>query len=144
MPMTPMVVGAEHLEAHAGRRFHPHGVAEAEGQFELVGALGRGPVADAHDVEVLAEPVGDADDHVVDQRAAQAVQGPVLPLVVGAFHHELVAVAADGDLAGQAALELALRALDRDVAAVDGHLDAAGTGMGDRPMRDMSVSPYQT
>src|SRR6266550_6392005 len=51
------------------------GVGEAEGQFDLVGALGRGPVADADDLEVAGETVGDADDHVVDQGAGEPVEG---------------------------------------------------------------------
>jgi hypothetical protein len=53
---------------------------------------GPGAVADADDLELLAEAVGDADDHVVDQAAREAVQGPGLALVVGALHHERVAV----------------------------------------------------
>ena len=49
-----------------------------------VGALGLGAVADADDLELLAEAVGDADDHVVDEAAGEAVQGAVVALVVGA------------------------------------------------------------
>ena len=43
----------------------------------------RGLVADALDLELLLVALGDALDHVVDQAAGQAVQRPVLPLVVG-------------------------------------------------------------
>ena len=65
--------------------------------------LGDGPVADADDLEVLVEAVGDADDHVVDQAAGQAVQGPVLALVVGALDQQGRVLLADGDLAGHGA-----------------------------------------
>jgi hypothetical protein len=47
-------------------------------EVEASVALGGGAVADADDLELLAEPVGHADDHVVDERADQAVQRPVL------------------------------------------------------------------
>ena len=58
-------------------------VAEAEGEAQRVGALRLGAVADADDLEFLLEAVGDADDHVVDEAAGEAVQGTVLALVVG-------------------------------------------------------------
>ena len=51
-------------------------------------ALRRGAVADADDLELLREALGDADDHVVDQRAGEAVQRTVLALVVGTLDEE--------------------------------------------------------
>src|SRR5262249_20243394 len=46
--------------------------------------LHAGLVADALDLEALLKALGNALNHVVDQAAGQAVQGTVLPLVVGA------------------------------------------------------------
>ena len=100
MPTTPMLVGRGHLEGDAVGGVDLDRVAEAERELELGRALGGGAVADADDLEVLAEAVGHADDHVVDERADEAVHGPVLALVVGALDEELVALLADGDLAG--------------------------------------------
>ena len=77
-----------HLEGDAFGRLDDHRVAEPEGQAQRVGALGLGAVADADDLEFLAEPVGDTDDHVVDEGAGEAVQRPVLALVVGTLDHE--------------------------------------------------------
>ena len=78
-------------------------MAEAERELDLAVALRRGAVADADDLELLAEAVGDADDHVVDERAGEAVQRPVLALVVGALDEERAAVLAHGDRAGDVA-----------------------------------------
>jgi hypothetical protein len=64
-------------------------VAEAERELERVGTLGLGAVADADDLELLAEAVGDADDHVVDEAAGEAVQRTVLALVVGTLDEQL-------------------------------------------------------
>src|SRR5256885_9794326 len=54
------------------RRLHRDWMAEAELHLE-VGPLQRGAVADALDLEPLGEPVGDARDHVRDQRPGEAV-----------------------------------------------------------------------
>ena len=67
------------------------GMAEAEGHAQLVGRNGLGAIADADDLELLAEAVGDTDDHVVDQRAGEAVQRPALALVVGTLDHDHLA-----------------------------------------------------
>ena len=88
MPVTTTWVGVRHLEGDALGRGDDHRVAEAEGQLERVRALGLGAVADADDLELLAEAVGDADDHVVDEAAGQPVQGAVLALVVGALDEQ--------------------------------------------------------
>ena len=83
MPRTMMRFGGRHLEGDAVGGVDRDGVAEAEGEVELAVALGGGAVADADDLQLLGEPLGDADDHVVDERPDQAVHGPVLALVVG-------------------------------------------------------------
>ena len=108
----------------------------------VFGALGLGAVADADDLELLGEAVGDADDHVVDQRAGEAVQRAVLPLVVGPLDHERAArrwrtVMAPGMRPG----ERALRALHRDGARPSMVTSTPpGTVMGDLPMRDIECS----
>src|SRR6266508_249166 len=57
-------------EGHAVRRHHPHrmGVADAEDQRL---AVHRRSIADALNLEVLAESLGDPDHHVVEQRPSQ-------------------------------------------------------------------------
>jgi hypothetical protein len=52
------------------------------------GPEGLGAVAHADDLELLGEPVGHTDDHVAHQRAGEAVQRTVLPLVVGALDQQ--------------------------------------------------------
>ena len=109
-------------------------MAEPERHAQLVGCDRLGAVADADDLELLAEAVGDTDDHVVDERAGEAVQRAALALVVGALDHQLGVVPANRDDAGQLAAQGALRALHRDPVAVadvvDGDIDAAGNGDG--------------
>ena len=78
-------VGVGHLERDALGRLHDHRVAEAERQAQRRRALRLGAIADADDLELLGEAVGDTDDHVADERAGEAVQRTVLPLVVRAL-----------------------------------------------------------
>src|SRR5262249_21365817 len=112
------------LEGDAVGRIDLHRVAVAEGELERGRALRGGAVADADDLELLGEALGHPDDHVVDQRAGEAVQGPRLPLVAGPLAHERVGVLADGDGGRLPALEGALGALHRDQAVDDGDVDA--------------------
>src|SRR6478672_11101582 len=67
-----------HLEGDAGARLDRHGVRVADAELE-VGALERGAVTDALDLELLLEALRDALDHVRHERPRQAVQRPVLP-----------------------------------------------------------------
>jgi hypothetical protein len=103
-------------------------MAEPEGQLYAVGALGRGAIADADDLQLLGEPSRDADHHVVDQRPGQTVQGAVLPLVVRPLHEQRAVLLAHGDLARQVALELALRALHHHPPVGDRDVDARRHG----------------
>src|SRR3954468_14612998 len=96
-----------HLELDALRRLHADGVAEAERELDGVRALRGGAVADADDLQLLHEAVGDAEHHVVDQRARETVLRAVRTLVVRPLDDQLVLVLADGDDAGQVALERA-------------------------------------
>jgi hypothetical protein len=69
------------------------------------------------------------------------VQAAALALVVGTHDEQRAVVALlDGDRLGDGVREGALGALDRDQLAVEGDLDAAGTGTGRRPIRDMRAS----
>src|SRR5262249_14818801 len=69
---------SRHLERDAGARLDRDGVGIADVELE-VGALERRAVANALDLELLLEALGDALDHVRDQRARQAVQRTILP-----------------------------------------------------------------
>ena len=93
MPDTTNRVGRLDLEGDAVRRHDGHRVAEAERELE-VRALGRDAVADADDLQRLGVAVGDADDHVGDQRAGQAVPRPALALVVGTGDEQRAVLAA--------------------------------------------------
>src|SRR5690606_28547727 len=119
-----------HRELDAVRRVDHHRVREPEGQLDLVLALRGGPVADADDVELLAEPLGDARDHVGDQRADEPVHRAGAPGVVLALDEDLVAVLADRDLLRHLALQLSLGPLHGDGGAVDADLDTSGDGDG--------------
>src|SRR5207342_1133028 len=110
-----------HLERDAFGRLHVDRMAETEVEAQRVGALGLGAVADTDDLEVLLEAVGDADDHVVDEAAREAVLGTVVALVVGAGAGEHAAVDRHLDLARDLTAERALGALDRDRAFGDQH-----------------------
>ena len=87
------------------------GMRVAEREHELR-ALQLGAVADAADLEVLGEAGGDAGDHVVDERAGQAVQRAVARLVGGAHDAQRAVLALEAHLRMQLALERAERALD--------------------------------
>jgi len=96
---------------------------EAEVQTQRTGTLRFGAVTDAHDFELLGEALGDADNHVLDERARQTVEAARLPRVVGTLDHEGVVVLADGDSTVQCAGESALRALHRNGGAADVDVD---------------------
>ena len=94
MPLTIDSGRHGHLEGDALGRVDEHRVAVAEREAQRGRALGLGAVADADDLELLGEAVGDTDDHVVHQRAGEAVQRAVLPLVVGPLDDAACAVVA--------------------------------------------------
>ena len=102
---------------------------EAELHLQVL-ALERGTVADAHELELLGEAVRGALDHVRDERAHEAVEGLRVAAVVRALDDDVVALALDDHDLGEAAGELALRALDRHGGAVDGNVDAGRNGDG--------------
>src|SRR3954447_5053330 len=147
------------LDAEAGRAVHGEGdafgslegdrVAVAELELQLGRALGQDAVPDADDLELLLVALGHADDHVVHERAGQAVAGTALPLVVGTGHGEDAVVLRHGDRRDDGVGQRALRALDRHQRAVDGHFDTRGHDDGhSSDARHVSspcrVSGYQT
>ena len=97
---------------------------ETEREVDLRRALSRRPVTDADDLEVLAKALGDAHDHVVDERAGEPVEGPVHALVARALDEQHRSVLADGDVGRQRARQRTSGPLDRDLAATQGDLDA--------------------
>ena len=97
-----------------------------ERELELGRTLSGCPVADPDDLEVLTEALGDADDHVVDERPRQTMKRTVGALVARTLDQERRPVLADGDVARQRPGKGALRALDRDLALLHGNLDTRG------------------
>ena len=89
MPLTTMRVGLGDLEGDALRGVDDDGMAEPEREADGARALGLGPVADAHDLQLLAEAGGDAHHHVVDERAGEPVEAAALTLVVRSLDHDV-------------------------------------------------------
>src|SRR6185312_2870909 len=86
-------------------------------------ALHGGLETDALDFELLHETFADALDHVVDQRAAEAVQRFRLRVFALAADEHIAAFHLQAGMAGQVKLQLALRAFHRNFLAFDFHLD---------------------
>jgi hypothetical protein len=109
-------------------------VAEAQRELE-VRAAGLHAVADADDLEGLGVPLGDAGDHVRDERPRQPVQGTALALVVGPLHPQRpVVLTGHGDGGCDGVRQGSLGALDVDRLALDG--DVHPGGHGDRKSSD--------
>src|SRR5262245_20091115 len=83
-------------------------------------------VADADDVEILAEAVGDALDRVGHEAARQAVELAELGVLAQRLRVQLIAGDLEADAGRQRLKELALRALYLDGARLDVHLHALG------------------
>ena len=92
-------------------------------------------VAHAHDVQRLLVALGHADDHVVDQRAAQAVQRPVHLVVRGAGDAQRRALDLDLHVVVNVLGQLTLGALDGDDVVIV-HLDRHARGDGNRKSAD--------
>src|SRR6266540_4372991 len=75
--------------------------------------------ADAADLEPLAEAVDHALDHVVDERARQAVQRPGVRILALAGHQHSGALDLGGRAWGQIEIQLAPGTFDRNFAAAD-------------------------
>ena len=110
-----------HFEADTLGRLHQHRMRVAERQLDCIGSLGRGAIADTDDLELFAIAVGDADDHVGNERARQPMERTSLTLFVRALDEQLCTVLTHRDVAGQFAVQRALGAIDLEHAAR--HLD---------------------
>ena len=77
-------------------------------------ALDGGLEADALDFQLLDKAFADALDHIIDDGAAQAVQGPGLGVLALAADDDAAAVEFGGGAAGQVKIQLALGAFDED------------------------------
>ena len=99
------------------------GVTEVQ---DKVGAFLRGSVTDTVDLQRLLEAGGNADDHVVQERAGQTVQSAILLLVAGTRHMDDVAFDVHVDLGDNVHLEDAVGTLDGDVLALDLEINAGG------------------
>ncbi len=98
---------------------------EAEGELERAAPL-LNAVAGADHLEALGVALGDALDVVRDQGAGEAVQRARLALVVRTGHDDLSVFELGLDRALDDERQLALRALDHDILAIDGDGHAAG------------------
>src|SRR5262245_40100902 len=116
-----------------------HGMRVAQREHDLR-ALDVGLVADTDDVQLLAEPLGDAADGVVGQRAREAVQRPLAALVALARGLQLAVLELEGDAGGHRGGELALGALH--LQAVRLHLDLHALGDRDDLAADARHGTY--
>ena len=80
MPLHDHARGLRDLELDAVGRGDRHRVRVADGELEVL-ALQLRAVADALDLQALLVAVGDALDHVRDERAREAVQRAVFAAV---------------------------------------------------------------
>src|SRR4051794_22424336 len=87
-----------HLELDPVGRLDRHRMRVAEGQLE-VPALELRAVADALDLQALLEAVGDAADHVRDQRPREPVQRAMLRAVGGPRDDDVAVVLGHRDVA---------------------------------------------
>src|SRR4051812_27626624 len=128
-----LLVGSAHgdlrrgrdLERDAGAGLDRHGMRVADLQLE-VGALERGAVADALDLEALLEALRHALDHVRDQRPRQAVQRAILAALGRARHGEHALVLRDLHPLRDVLLERAERTRGRDAAGLEDDVHARG------------------
>jgi len=115
-----------HLECDAGARLDRDGVGVADAELE-VGALERGAVADALDLELLLEALRHALDHVRHERPRQAVQRAILAALGRPLHRDDTVGLLDLHPRRDLLLQRAERAGDRDA----GRLDRDGDAVGD-------------
>ena len=132
-PVTVMCVCLSIAMSMPGGDVEHHRVRVAEREDHLL-ALHLGAVADADDVELALEAVGDAGDRVGHQAARQAVELAELRVVGVEPGHQLTVGELEHDAGGMRLAQLALRTLDLD-GAVD-HLDGDALGHRDGFLTD--------
>src|SRR5207253_187157 len=114
-------------DINPGRNVEGHDMRVAEGENHLL-ALELRAVADADDVEVLAEAFGDTADRVRHQAAREAVELAELLVLTQRARVQLIAVDLESDTRRQRLAQLALRALHFDHARLNVNLDALRDG----------------
>ena len=102
-------------------------------------ALHLGAVADADDVELALEAVGDAGHRVGDQAARQAMKLASAGIVGRPLGDEMAVGQLEVDAARERLFQLALRPLDFDGASSTLTVTPLGIAMGFFPIRDISV-----
>lgn len=131
------VVG--NLEGDALGSLDDHGVREAQGELEVL-ALLLHAVTDAGELELLLEALGNANNHVVDESAGEAVAGTGLTLVVGTGNGEDVVLDVDSELLKDIQLELPLGPLTTTLLPLTATSTPAGIWTGLLPIRDTVIS----
>ena len=110
------------------RNDHLMGIAKVHDQ---IGALLGDTVADAVDVQLLLEALGNTDDHVVEQSAGQAVNAAMQLIVGRTLHGDRRTFLLNDHLRPQALSQLALGSLDGDdIALGNVHGNTGGNGNG--------------
>src|SRR5438093_11892776 len=110
------------LRRHAFRQRIHHRMGEAEREVDLL-ALELRLVAHAGDVQRAREPLGDALDHVGDQRPRQPVELARAARVVGAVHPDLALVHGHLHFPVELLRDLSLGPFDVHEPRLGGHLD---------------------
>src|SRR5207237_2038782 len=85
-------------------------------------------IADALELERLAEPRRDTGDHIRDQRAGEAVHRPVAGLLAGAGNDDLAVLLFYPHFRIELAAQFALGSFDGDARALDADLDSRRYG----------------
>src|SRR6516165_6017949 len=80
--------GRRDLKGDALGRGDHHRMAETERELDLRRTSRDRSIADTDDLQVPGEPVGHTQHHVVHQAAGEAMERPVVPLVVGPFYEK--------------------------------------------------------
>src|SRR5690348_3135069 len=114
------------LERDAGARLDRDRMRVADVELQ-VGALERGTVADALDLELLLEALRHPLDHVRDERAGEAVERAILAALGRARDDDLAVALLDLHPRRHLLLQRAERTCDRDA----GRLDRDGDAVGD-------------
>jgi hypothetical protein len=100
-------------------------VGATEGEVKI-GTLDGSAEADALDFKALDEPLGDAQDHILDEAAGSAVKGFVLAQFGGAGNGDKTAFADEGDPVWEGKVQFALGAFDDDGASIEFDCDFIG------------------
>ncbi len=124
-PLTTIRVGCGTSNSIPSGAFDRNRVRVAQGEFQIAAAQLRA-VADALDLKPLLEAIGDALDHVRDERSGQPVERTVLTPVRRARDDDSVVDLLDLDVAVDVLEQLPLGAVDGHALRLDRDGDAGG------------------